>query len=230
MLFFKYIIGNCVKICELLLDAVIPRSKEVALSERLTSEEIRDKIPESKETPESFIHSVLSYRNPLAKTLIWQLKYRGSKKVSGKLGEILYEEIIDYLANEAQFLGTTEKDGKILIIPLPMSRERLRERGWNQTEMLVDAIKPHCDTQTFLFRKDILIKVRNTPRQSHMNNKEERLKNLSGSFVVKDPPAVFRKNIILIDDVTTTGATLREARAALLSCGARSVTAFTVAH
>ena len=82
--------------------------------------------------------------------------------------------------------------------------------------------------------KDFLIKPKETEHQARIENRKERLKNIQGSFAVKNTAnninSIKNKNIILIDDITTTGATLAEARKVLKQAGARKVIAFTVAH
>ena len=75
-----------------------------------------------------------------------------------------------------------------------------------------------------------LEKIRHTAPQSSIKNRALRLQNLSGCFSIPHPEKVRGKNIILIDDVTTTGSTLAEARSVLLSAGARSVHAIAIAH
>ncbi|KKU76429.1 MAG: hypothetical protein UY03_C0035G0001, partial [Parcubacteria group bacterium GW2011_GWA2_47_64] len=72
-------------------------------------------------------------------------------------------------------------------------------------------------------------KCKDTGSQTKMDTRKKRLENLKGCFVA-DGKAVEGRNIILIDDVATTGATLVEARKTLLRAGARKVIAFTVAH
>ncbi|KKP65076.1 MAG: Phosphoribosyltransferase, partial [Candidatus Nomurabacteria bacterium GW2011_GWF2_35_12] len=69
-----------------------------------------------------------------------------------------------------------------------------------------------------------------TEHQVNIKDRRDRLKNLSDSFSVKNPEIIKDKNIILIDDVLTTGATLTEAKKILKSFGAKKVIAFTVAH
>ena len=83
---------------------------------------------------------------------------------------------------------------------------------------------------------NILIKIKETEHQARIKNRNVRLKNLIGSFVIKSDKQnknvnlIRNRNIILIDDITTTGATLKEAQKILKQAGARKVIAFTVAH
>jgi len=77
---------------------------------------------------------------------------------------------------------------------------------------------------------NILIKPKETEHQARIRDRRERLKNIAGSFAVKNNEKIKGKNIILIDDILTTGATLSEAKKVLKQAGARKVIAFTVAH
>jgi competence protein ComFC len=78
--------------------------------------------------------------------------------------------------------------------------------------------------------KNILIKKIDTPHQAQIHDRSHRLKNVVGSFALKNSDMINGKNIILIDDITTTGATLSEARKVLKKSGAKKIIAFTVAH
>ena len=76
----------------------------------------------------------------------------------------------------------------------------------------------------------LCIKNKETIHQANIKNRNIRLKNLIGSFIVKNKEEIKNRNIILIDDITTTGATLNEARKTLKKAGAKKIVAFTVAH
>jgi predicted amidophosphoribosyltransferase len=84
--------------------------------------------------------------------------------------------------------------------------------------------------EVLVLEKNVLVKIEDTEHQARIKDRNVRLKNLAGTFAVKNPELIAKKNIILIDDVTTTGATLNEARRTLKKSGARKVIAFTVAH
>ena len=102
------------------------------------------------------------------------------------------------------------------------------ERGYNQSEYLAKAILQSDSARGLIYAPQWLVKVKDTPRQSHSQSREERVKNLAGSFEADQ--RVEGKYVILIDDVVTTGSTLSEARKTLLEASARDVFGFTIAH
>ncbi len=108
-------------------------------------------------------------------------------------------------------------------MPIPLSSKRFKERGYNQVEILIDAMPKGLGTKN----TNVLTKVKHTVSQTSLD-KKQRLKNLKHCFIATEEA---KDNIIiLIDDVYTTGATLSEAKQALLDKGATHVFAFAVAH
>lgn len=118
-----------------------------------------------------------------------------------------------------------------IIVPIPLHPRRLRERGFNQSEEIAATFVNRLAVSgiSIPFFTDILARVKYTPSQAKKSSKEERISNLKGSFGVSDSVTLAGKTIFLIDDVSTTGTTLREATAALRSAGARHVVAFVFA-
>lgn len=109
-------------------------------------------------------------------------------------------------------------DNKIdIIIPIPISKERLKERGFNQSEVLCQEL----DTKLPI-SSNLLSRIRNTPHQTGLS-KSNRLKNLEGCFEVTNKKAIKGKRILLIDDIYTTGSTLNECAKTLITCGASTV-------
>ena len=143
--------------------------------------------------------------------------------------EILYEKIIEELSE----LSVMENFHAPLLIPIPLSNKRHRERGYNQSELIckeiikINNLRHGVDMK---LENNILIKPKETEHQARIHNRSERLKNIIGSFAIKNAELIKNKNIILIDDITTTGATLAEAKKILKQNGARKVIAFTIAH
>jgi competence protein ComFC len=171
------------------------------------------------------IHSLFHYKDPYVRQALWALKYQGNKKIARLFAALLYESMIEIISEASLYENFSDP----IIIPLPLSIERLKERGWNQSEILAQEI-----TKIFPelhYEKDILKKIKHTAPQTSLSRKE-RIHNLKNCFAVphEKRSAILNRNIILIDDVTTTGSTIIEARSTLLKAGARRVIAFTVAH
>jgi len=143
------------------------------------------------------------YESPI-KELILQAKFQEDFVMAYQLGKLLKKVIV---------LNPKEYD---LLLPLPLSQERERERGFNQSLLLLWGFleKP------FFSMKNPLKRVRNTKPQSELSYKE-RLSNVKGAFEAEE--MVKGKRILLLDDVMTTGATLHEATFALKKKGAKEV-------
>jgi len=139
---------------------------------------------------------------------------------------MLYERILEELAD----LTIMENFQKPILIPIPISKQRHRERGYNQTELICRELIKLDKNQNFELENNLLIKIHETVHQARIKDRRERLKNLAGSFTIKNNTKIKNRNIILIDDITTTGATLNEAKKTLKIAGARKIVAFTVAH
>lgn len=186
----------------------------------------------------SWIFPIFDYRHIVIKKSIWFLKYKGKKKIAEIFAEIMYGKIMEELSDLSQL----ENFKNPILIPIPLSKKRFRERGYNQAELICKKLvklssssKLYLNTNEtkrndFVFEKNILIKIKETEHQAMIKNKNKRLQNLAGTFSVKDKSKIENKNIILIDDVLTTGATLSEAKKILKENGAKKIIAFTVAH
>jgi len=186
-------------------------------------------FPPAERESKKWIFPLYDYRHPPVKKALWLLKYKGKKRIAEIFAEIMYGRMLEELSE----LGIMENFRKPVLIPIPLSPKRRRERGYNQAELLcLELIKINNIRHGVYLKleKDILIKPKDTKHQARIENRSERLKNIIGSFAVKNPEIIEGKNIILIDDILTTGATLNEARKILKRSGARKVIAFTVAH
>jgi ComF family protein len=112
-----------------------------------------------------------------------------------------------------------------LIVPVPLHASRLRERGFNQSELLVK----HLNRTTGIpIEPKVLRRIRHTQQQAHLSA-AERKANVRDAFIA-DASLANGKHILLVDDVLTTGATLAECATALRSAGAQNVLALTLAR
>lgn len=110
------------------------------------------------------------------------------------------------------------------VVPVPMHFSRLRERGFNQAEALASLLSRHLGIEYM----PVLVRIRDTVPQAALNRKE-RLQNLQGAFQVQTGIKLEGKSLWLVDDVTTTGATLGECAGELLGKGAVNVYAICLA-
>jgi ComF family protein len=125
-------------------------------------------------------------------------------------------------------------DGSLALIPIPLARKRLRERGYNQSEKLARALARQWRIPVLV---DVLVRTRETPTQTALTP-GTRLANVAGAFDVRNAKCGMRNfafrlssfELILVDDVFTTGATLAEAARALEQAGARRITGVTFAR
>jgi competence protein ComFC len=177
----------------------------------------------------NWIFPLFDYRHLPIKKSIWLLKYKGKKRLAGIFAEIMYDKIIEELSD----LSAMQNFKDAILIPIPLSPKRHRERGYNQTELVckelikINNLRHGVDCK---LENNILVKIKETEHQAKIKDRKKRLKNLANSFSVKNSEPIKGKNIILIDDVTTTGATLNEAKKILKQSGAKKIIAFTVAH
>jgi competence protein ComFC len=160
----------------------------------------------------------LPYHDPRVTALIWELKYRASPSAVRLAGAMISEDLLGIAQEEL---------GKVLLIPIPMHAERRAERGHNQTELLCKAALSFIQKSSFFeYEPNILERVRHTPPQQTLA-RAKRLKNVKNSMRVAKSAQIKNRVCVVVDDVSTTGATLAEAARALHKAGASKV--YTVA-
>ena len=185
--------------------------------------------PMAERESAKWIFPLYDYRHPAIKKSLWLLKYKGKKRLANVFAEIIHEKILEELSE----LSVLENFTEPILIPIPLSPKRYRERGFNQTELICRELIKINDIRQGInikLENNILLKPKDTEHQARIKDRRERLKNIAGSFSVKNSDKIKGRNIILIDDILTTGATLSEAKKVLKQAGARKVIAFTVAH
>lgn len=206
-------------------DFLFPKSEKVLELENLSTEELFDTLPKAEPCENKDSLAIFDYDHPVTKELIWELKYGGNRRIAEKLGKALYEFIL-------QELGKRHPDRKrqeVLLIPIPISGRKRLERGWNQSELLAKAILKNDTENLFRYVPGQLVKIAHTESQTKTTSRRERLENLDKSMRAtcsRSKDAL----IVVIDDVTTTGATFNEARRAIKAVGDGKVLCFAVAH
>ncbi|MDZ7315157.1 MAG: ComF family protein [candidate division KSB1 bacterium] len=112
------------------------------------------------------------------------------------------------------------------LVPVPLHSARLRERGYNQSEVLAQLFSRQIGLPC---AAGVLERVRYTEQQAKLNA-EERRRNVQGAFLVRHPDSVRRRHIVLVDDVLTTGSTLNECSRVLKAAGAARIDVLTLAR
>lgn len=158
-------------------------------------------------------YSVFYYDGIVAKR-IKQLKFQNKKYLSKTFSNFIV----------AKFLQ--QNIDVDFVIPVPLSLERLRQRGYNQSQLLCQSF---IDNNILDVKTNILSRVKNTKSQTHLTKSDRKL-NIKDAFKVEDKQQIKGKNILLVDDIYTTGSTLNECAIVLLKNGAKSVFAITLAN
>lgn len=164
-----------------------------------------------------YVHKLFAayYYDEGLDSAIHDMKFNHQPRLAETFGYLLYEEM-----TKIPLLPDWD-----MILPVPMHRSKKRKRGYNQSELLARQLSKLLQVPT---SSDILVKIRSTRPQSKLK-REERLINLEGAFNVFDDSAIVGKNILLIDDVATTGTTLNHCAKVLYERGAAFIFASVIA-
>ena len=159
---------------------------------------------------------------------IWIYRYEG----------IVRNLIIDYKFKDKSYLcelfaNCILSDGEVckiikkydIILPVPLHKKRFKERGYNQSKLISDILAQKLGVQTF---DDVLVKIKNTLPQGK-NLLHDRRKAIKGAFCVENPDKIRGKNVLIFDDIYTTGNTANECKKIIEESGAKSVEILTIA-
>lgn len=156
--------------------------------------------------------TLFSYTEPAIKEVISQIKYRGHIDGVSFLARYYQKKVLARLPR-----------GEWVVTAVPLSKERYQTRGFNQSELLAKKL-----TAPLYDYRELLIKRRETKPQAKLN-KKLREKNLLRSFAVKKGQEL-PSQVILVDDVITTGSTIKEATKVLRKAGVEKIWGFALAH
>lgn len=174
------------------------------------------------------INIVIKPPNRYFNELISIFKYEG----------IIREKILQYKFNDKAYMRNTFakiilKNKKVcgllkkydIIIPVPIHKSRKAQRGYNQTQLIASKIAEYMDIE---FCNNVLVKNKNTIAQSKLNRKK-RIENIKGAFNILNLEKVQGKNVLLFDDIYTTGSTANECSRILKTAGAKTLGILTIA-
>ena len=142
------------------------------------------------------IYYVWDY-NEYFKKLIFNYKYKRKKKISKLIAELIYKE----------FYYVLEKEKIDIVISVPINKKRKNERGFNQVDEILKALNINYIE---------IERIKNTKKMHKILDEELRKENVKGSFTINKKIDLANKNILLVDDIITTGATLKEIKNSIL--------------
>jgi ComF family protein len=166
--------------------------------------------------------------------LIHLLKFQQVRPAAAVLGRMLAETIanleqtmpVGTISSSSGSSGTTT----IAVVPVPLHRRKQAQRGFNQAELIArGALKQLSRPKRFDLCTGVLVRRRETGSQIGLT-RHQRRENMRGAFAVSDPTRILNRDILLVDDVYTTGTTASECARVLLRAGAARVWVATVAR
>ena len=202
------------------LEALFPVSGAEKELFSLTPEKALNELPAAPAPPIINAASIFAYKDDRVAKLVWNIKYKKSMRAVEIGGYALYRELL------------TSDLSKVIIVPMPITPRRRRERGFNQCELLVDEIARLDEERRFIIEKYLLKRIHHASRQT-LKDRGDRLESAKGIFATGQEVAErFPRDskIIIIDDVITTGSTMREAIEILRNAGFEDVVGLSLAH
>ncbi len=172
-------------------------------------------------TSESIFY-FFSYQQADIKHSILQIKLNGNYKLLGHLMTAMH----DILLEELSELFVIKNFSPEVMVGIPSSSQH---KSFNQSEAIAESLHSFLSIRSIVYKKGLLTKTKRTPLQ-HLLGRNARIKNIAHSMAVTNPKVVNGKDILVIDDVTTTGATFTEAIRTLKAAGARHVICIALAH
>ncbi|MBU3934443.1 ComF family protein [Patescibacteria group bacterium] len=190
---------------------------------RLPSQNKKGKCKKCSSKTLSGLYSPLSYKEKqLTRKLIHFFKYPPYylKDLANPLSSL----IIDHLL----LLGKKPEEllENAVLIPVPLDKKKIKQRGYNQSEEMAKEISKITKTPML---KNVLVKTRITPSQMELSEQERR-KNLENAFICQNAKLIKAKKVFLIDDIYTTGSTMEECSRVLRKAGAKEVWGIAIAR
>ncbi|OGG79419.1 hypothetical protein A3A39_00475 [Candidatus Kaiserbacteria bacterium RIFCSPLOWO2_01_FULL_54_13] len=202
-------------VLESILDAILPLRARTSRTRERGLEDI-PLTPSPHDLLGVRITTLMEYQNPAVEDLIRSLKYDGSGHAAKLAASVLADYLREEIASSRIFSAR-----KILLVPVPLHKSRARERGWNQIELVLRALPAeYRDGTIATLAAHALARTRATKPQTRLS-RSERLSNVTGAFAMPDNSLVRDAHVLLVDDVTTTGATLTNAAMPLRRAGAK---------
>lgn len=207
--FGNYYCDACVETVEKIYTATCPECGKISKNSKYCTA-CRNKVKPSINS----IAVTCSYQSETVKKLIHDFKYLGITALSECCVDLMYQK-----------LSKQKLSNNLVIVPVPLHRYKYNRRGFNQSELLARGLSDKLKAPG----GNALLRHRNTRNQVGLK-RHQRLSNLFNAFSCVDPELVIGKEVLLVDDVMTTGTTLNECAKVLRSAGAKKVFGIVLAR
>jgi ComF family protein len=217
-----------------IFDLLLPRPRDAVRARSISETELASLLHPRILPGKKWVRALFPYHDERVRAVIKSIKYYNERKSSELMGALAADYILDVVAEQKAFEGWHD----VIVAPIPSSPKRLRERGYNQAERLASSIYNELalsKVEGLTYNPHLLTRKDRTSQVHVMRSK--RKENIRNAFSVPNPERVEGRFIILIDDVVESGATLVDARRALMAAcpeqgrrGARGVIAIAMAH
>lgn len=178
-------------------------------------------LPPAPFLKDLWMHSLFSYQDKNVRNIIHALKFKHTQSVVHSIAPLMYDVLEDI---EGQNLYLNNE--KLILLPVPRMRTHMHARGFDAVLHLSKALLKYNSG----YKTDTASVARiNTKAQVGLS-RSERLTNMKNAFKVINSASLYHQRICIIDDVITTGSTLRELRKVCLEAGAKEVFAITITH
>ena len=149
----------------------------------------------------------------IIKQLIKDFKYHKKKKLAPLHAKLMYE-----------YMQELPLKQNFVIIPVPISKQRLKERKYNHMDLVADELSKLTGFKT---NKKLLTRIKDTEKQFKLH-KQERIKNIKDAFTVNEEEGLKDTKLLIIDDITSTGTTFEEIIKTLQKSGYKDITALAL--
>lgn len=205
-----------------ILDALFPPRGDVEVTRKLSGETLASLL-HPVAAREAWIIALFPYKEERVRALVRAVKFYGEQKPLPYLADAAYGFVLELIADRRLLSGWNTP----LLIPVPSSPLRLRQRGYNQTERIASEFAKALG-EAVLYAPKALAR---TDRKSQVRiPRKKRNENVRGTFYVTDVGAIHGRHVILLDDVVESGATMKDARRALAAAGALDVLGIAITH
>lgn len=206
--------GYLCKECEKSIKEYCIEQKAFAKNNKIKNIEKSKELTNTNQNSQTKIRHLLKYEGLVRKLLI---DYKFNDK------SYLYKTFCEIIKNDKKTLDFIKSYD--IIIPVPIHKKRMKTRGYNQSELIARELAKICGKKMYT---DVLIKIKNNKAQSTLN-KEERKNNAKNVYKLCKLEKINNKKVLILDDIYTTGATVKECALELSKANVKEIGIFTVA-